>query len=41
MDKAIKKKIMDKKWKNMEKRGMTRPENPEENQRRIREAHGN
>lgn len=37
-DKA-KKKVMDKKWARMEKAGLTRPKNPEENQRRIREAH--
>jgi len=31
--------IMSKKWKSLEKRGITRPKSAEENKRRAREAH--
>lgn len=39
MKDKIKKKIMDRKWKRLEKEGFKRPKTPEENQQRIREAH--
>jgi len=39
MKKEIKRKISDKKWKNMEKLGMVRPKDAAENKRRITEAH--
>lgn len=39
MKKETKQKIMDKKWENMEKEGMSRPTNAEENQKRARDAH--
>lgn len=41
MKEHVKKKIMNQKWARMEKEGLKRPETPEENRRRIREAHGN
>lgn len=39
MKPATKKRIMDKKWTSLEKRGIKRPKTPEENRKRIREAH--
>lgn len=32
--------LVDEKWKQLEKRGLTRPKNAEENARRLKEAHG-
>jgi len=34
------KKKMDKKWKELEKRGLKRPKNYEENKQRLKDAHG-
>jgi hypothetical protein len=34
------KRILDKKWKELEKRGFKRPESKEENDKRAKEAHG-
>lgn len=39
MKKTTKRKIMAKKWIRMEKEGMQRPKNADENRKRIREAH--
>jgi hypothetical protein len=40
MKEATKKRIMDTKWRSLEKRGFTRPKTSEENKQRIRAAHG-
>ena len=37
---GTKKKIHSQKWARMEKEGITRPKDPEENARRLRAAHG-
>lgn len=39
MNDGLKKKIMDKKWENLEKEGLTRPESMEENKERAEDAH--
>lgn len=39
MKDKVKKNMQDKKWKSLEARGLKRPKNPEENQKRIRAAH--
>ena len=40
MEEATKNRIMEKKWKSLEKRGYIRPKDPEENKKRAAEAHG-
>lgn len=37
---AYMKRKMDRKWKSLEKRGIKRPKDSEENRRRAKEAHG-
>ena len=32
--------ILEKKWKSLERRGLTRPKDSEENRKRAKEAHG-
>ena len=39
MNDKVKKKILNKKWENLEKLGLKRPKDSEENRRRIKEAH--
>ena len=40
MEDHEKKRIMDTKWKSLEKRGIKRPKDDEENRKRAKEAHG-
>ena len=40
MEEATKNRILEKKWKSLEKRGFKKPKTPEENKQRAREAHG-
>ena len=40
MEDSEKKRIMDTKWKSLEKRGLKRPKSDEENRERAKAAHG-
>jgi hypothetical protein len=40
MEEVVKNRIMNKKWKSLEKRGLKRPKDSEENRKRAKEAHG-
>jgi hypothetical protein len=39
MEDTVKNRIMEKKWKSLEKRGYKRPKDAEENKKRANEAH--
>ena len=39
MEEVVKNRILEKKWKSLEKRGYKRPKDPEENRKRAQEAH--
>ena len=40
MEETTKNRILEKKWKSLEKRGFKRPKSAEENKQRAQEAHG-